>query len=58
MLHLYTSGPFGMVFENLQGCFHLENSASGLRKSLNFVRISRKVTSHIKLHMFLERFVF
>jgi hypothetical protein len=32
MLHLSTSGPFGMVFEHLWDYFHLEDSASGFFK--------------------------
>jgi hypothetical protein len=28
MLHLLTNGPFGMVFEHLRDCFHLEDSTS------------------------------
>jgi hypothetical protein len=30
MLHLSTSGPFGIVFEHLWGCFHTEDLVSGL----------------------------
>jgi hypothetical protein len=30
MLHLFANGHFGMVFEHLQDCFHLEDFASGL----------------------------
>jgi len=29
MLHLSTSGPYGMVFEHLQNCFHPKDSTSG-----------------------------
>jgi hypothetical protein len=29
MLHLLTSGPFGMVFKHLRDCFHSKDSTNG-----------------------------
>jgi len=55
MSHLLASGPYGMVVEHFQDCFHPEDLVNGFPNCSNFVFILHKVTFYPKLHVLLER---